>query len=61
MVFEGHLVGTGLKVGVVVGRFNEFITSKLLGGALDGLKRHGVEETILMLLGFWRIRNSFNR
>ena len=44
MVFEGHLVGTGLKVGVVVGRFNEFITSKLLGGALDGLKRHGVEE-----------------
>ena len=37
MVFEGHLVGTGLKVGVVVGRFNEFITSKLLG-ALDGLK-----------------------
>ena len=43
MVFEGHLVGTGLKVGVVVGRFNEFITSKLLG-ALDGLKRHGVEE-----------------
>lgn len=51
MVFEGHLVGTGLKVGVVVGRFNEFITSKLLGGALDGLKRHGV-EMILMLLGF---------
>ncbi len=45
MVFEGHLVGTGLKVGVVVGRFNEFITSKLLGGALDGLKRHGVEES----------------
>lgn len=44
MVFEGHLVGTGLKVGIVVGRFNEFITSKLLGGALDGLKRHGVEE-----------------
>ncbi|HJV47342.1 MAG TPA: 6,7-dimethyl-8-ribityllumazine synthase [Bacillota bacterium] len=42
--FEGHLVGTGLKVGIVVGRFNEFITSKLLGGALDALKRHGVEE-----------------
>ena len=52
MVFEGHLVGTGLKVGVVVGRFNEFITSKLLGGALDGLKRHGVEKLISMLLGF---------
>ncbi|RKD24382.1 6,7-dimethyl-8-ribityllumazine synthase [Ammoniphilus oxalaticus] len=43
-IFEGHLVGSGLKVGIVVGRFNEFITSKLLGGALDALKRHGVEE-----------------
>jgi 6,7-dimethyl-8-ribityllumazine synthase len=43
-IFEGNLVGTGLKVGIVVGRFNEFITSKLLGGALDALKRHGVEE-----------------
>jgi 6,7-dimethyl-8-ribityllumazine synthase len=41
--FEGHLVGTGLKFGIVVGRFNEFITSKLLGGAEDALKRHGVE------------------
>ncbi|WP_223702456.1 6,7-dimethyl-8-ribityllumazine synthase [Sutcliffiella deserti] len=44
-IFEGHLVGTGLKVGIVVGRFNEFITSKLLGGAQDALKRHGVDET----------------
>ncbi|WP_042356020.1 6,7-dimethyl-8-ribityllumazine synthase [Bacillus rubiinfantis] len=44
-IFEGNLVGTGLKVGIVVGRFNEFITSKLLGGAQDALKRHGVEET----------------
>ncbi len=43
-VFEGNLVGTGLKVGIVVGRFNEFITSKLLGGAEDALRRHGVEE-----------------
>ena len=42
--FEGHLVATDLKVGIVVGRFNEFITSKLLGGALDGLKRHGLSE-----------------
>lgn len=42
--FEGNLVGTGLKVGLVVGRFNEFITSKLLSGALDTLKRHGVSE-----------------
>ncbi|ASA95610.1 MULTISPECIES: 6,7-dimethyl-8-ribityllumazine synthase [Anoxybacillus] len=43
-VYEGNLVGTGLKIGIVVARFNEFITSKLLGGALDGLKRHGVTE-----------------
>lgn len=42
--YEGHLVGTGLKIGVVVGRFNEFITGKLLSGALDACKRHGVSE-----------------
>ncbi|MCM3602033.1 6,7-dimethyl-8-ribityllumazine synthase [Robertmurraya korlensis] len=42
--FEGNLVGSGLKVGIVVGRFNEFITSKLLSGAHDALKRHGVAE-----------------
>ncbi len=41
-VFEGHLIGTGLKIGIVVGRFNDFITSKLLSGAEDALKRHGV-------------------
>ena len=43
-IFEGNLVGSGLKVGIVVGRFNEFITSKLLSGAQDALKRHGVSE-----------------
>ncbi len=43
-IFEGHLVGTGLKIGIVAGRFNEFIVSKLVSGALDALKRHGVEE-----------------
>ncbi|HEY2492594.1 MAG TPA: 6,7-dimethyl-8-ribityllumazine synthase [Paenibacillus sp.] len=42
--FEGNLVSEGLKYGIVVGRFNEFITSKLLNGALDALKRHGVQE-----------------
>ncbi|PEL13892.1 6,7-dimethyl-8-ribityllumazine synthase [Bacillus sp. AFS017336] len=45
MKFEGNLVGSGLKVAVIVGRFNEFITSKLLGGAQDALVRHGVEES----------------
>lgn len=43
-VFEGQLIAEGLKVGIVVARFNEFINTKLLGGALDGLKRHGVNE-----------------
>lgn len=43
-IYEGNLVGTGLKIGIVVGRFNEFITSKLLSGAEDALKRHGVNE-----------------
>ncbi|MCA0971099.1 6,7-dimethyl-8-ribityllumazine synthase [Halobacillus litoralis] len=42
-VWEGQLVGTGLKVGIVVGRFNDFITSKLYEGAIDALKRHGVD------------------
>lgn len=42
--FEGHLVGTGLRVGIVAGRFNELIVSKLVGGALDALKRHGVDD-----------------
>jgi len=40
--FIGKLVGEGLKFGVVVSRFNEFITSKLLDGAQDTLARHGV-------------------
>jgi len=43
-VFEGHLVSEGLKYGIVAGRFNEFIVSKLVSGALDALKRHGVKD-----------------
>jgi 6,7-dimethyl-8-ribityllumazine synthase len=43
-VLEGNLVGTGLKIGIVVSRFNEFITSKLVSGAEDALVRHGVNE-----------------
>lgn len=41
---EGKLDATGLKVGIVVSRFNEFITAKLLGGAVDCLKRNNAEE-----------------
>jgi 6,7-dimethyl-8-ribityllumazine synthase len=44
-VYEGELVAKGLRFGIVVSRFNEFITNKLLGGALDALKRHGAAET----------------
>ena len=40
--YEGNLIGTDLKIGIVVSRFNGFITTKLLDGALDSLKRHGV-------------------
>ena len=43
-VLEGKLVAEGIRVGIVAGRFNEFIVSKLVSGALDGLKRHGVND-----------------
>ncbi|MCD6395898.1 MAG: 6,7-dimethyl-8-ribityllumazine synthase [Spirochaetaceae bacterium] len=43
-VFEGKLIGNDFKVGIVIARFNEFIGSRLLGGAVDALKRHGIEE-----------------
>jgi 6,7-dimethyl-8-ribityllumazine synthase len=43
-IYEGKLIAKGFKFGVVVGRFNEFITNKLLGGALDALNRHGADE-----------------
>ena len=41
---EGKLVANNMKVGIVVARFYEFITNKLLGGAMDGLLRHDVKE-----------------
>lgn len=46
-ILEGNLIAEGLKFGIVVARFNEFITSKLLSGALDGLKRHGADEAAI--------------
>ena len=42
--FEGKLVSRDMRVGIVASRFNEFITAKLLSGALDGLRRHCVDE-----------------
>lgn len=43
-IYEGNLISQDKKYGIIVGRFNEFIGGKLLSGAIDGLKRHGVEE-----------------
>ena len=47
--FQGTLVADGLRVGIVASRFNEFITAKLLSGAMDGLLRHGVREEDIQL------------
>jgi len=44
VLYEGSLLGKGLKFGIVVSRFNEFITNKLLDGAEDALLRHDVSE-----------------
>lgn len=57
-VFEGQLIAKDLKVGIVVARFNEFIGSKLLSGAVDGLKRHGMLEeeiTVVWVPGAYEI------
>lgn len=43
-IYEGDLSGTGLRLGIVVARFNSFISQQLLGGANDALRRHGVTE-----------------
>ena len=44
-ILEGNLTAEGLKFGIVVARFNEFITTKLLGGALDTLHRHAAQDS----------------
>ncbi len=43
-IIEGELQAKGFKFGIIVSRFNDFITSKLLDGALDALRRHGADE-----------------
>lgn len=42
--YEGSLIGSGLKVGIVVSRFNEMLSGRLLSGAVDALGRHGVDD-----------------
>ena len=53
---EGDLQGQGVKVAIVVSRFNSFITDRLLEGALDALRRHGVEEKGITVV---RVPGSF--
>jgi len=48
--YEGQFAAEGLRVGIVAARFNEFITSKLLSGALDALKRHGASDENLAIV-----------
>jgi len=55
-VIEGDLQGQGVKVSIVVSRFNGFITDRLLEGALDSLRRHGVEEKGITVI---RVPGSF--
>jgi 6,7-dimethyl-8-ribityllumazine synthase len=57
-VIEGKLAGEGLKFALVVSRFNSFITERLVEGALDCLKRHGVGDdglTLVRVPGAWEI------
>lgn len=49
-IYEGKLDAKGLKIGIIVSRFNEFITSKLVDGCLDALIRHGVKEEDLEIV-----------
>ncbi len=42
--YEGDLIGSGLRVGICISRFNELLSSRLLGGAMDALTRHGVAK-----------------
>ena len=44
-ILQGNFAGEGKKIAIVASRFNEFITTKLLGGAMDTLQRHGVNES----------------
>ncbi len=54
--YEGKLLAEGLKFGIVVGRFNDFITNKLLDGAMDALIRHGADEESIEIA---RVPGSF--
>ncbi len=57
-VIEGALTGHGLRIGVVMARFNSLVTESLLSGALSGLRRHGVADeavTVVKVPGAWEL------
>jgi 6,7-dimethyl-8-ribityllumazine synthase len=57
-VFEGHLSASGLRFAIVVSRFNSFITERLLGGALDALRRTGAADDMIDVVkvpGSWEV------
>jgi len=57
-VIEGALTGQGLRIGIVMARFNSLVTESLLSGALSGLRRHGVADesvTVVKVPGAWEL------
>jgi 6,7-dimethyl-8-ribityllumazine synthase len=50
-IYQGHLIADGLRFAIIISRFNEFITQRLLGGAMDALVRHGAQEAMVDV--FW--------
>ena len=55
-IIEGHLDAEGLKFGIIISRFNDFIGEKLVGGAIDALLRHGAKETDIEI---YRVPGAF--
>ena len=55
-IIEGHLDAKGLKFGIIVSRFNDFIGEKLVGGAVDALLRHGAKDTDIAI---YKVPGSF--
>ncbi|MBW1678678.1 MAG: 6,7-dimethyl-8-ribityllumazine synthase [Deltaproteobacteria bacterium] len=55
-IVEGHLDAEGLKFGIIISRFNDFIGEKLMGGAIDALLRHGAKETDIEI---YRVPGAF--
>ena len=63
-IFEGNLIATGLKFGIVVSRWNSFVTERMLDGAKDALLRHGATEEnidVTRVPGTWEIPFAANR